>query len=135
MSRACFEHMLEQVQHDFPRQGMSTNGKSLIPAEKLLLFMYYITGDVPSHHHIMAADLGLGTLNNAIHETIQVLYDKLVPLYVQLPKNGEGEAEGRLFSAKSGWPLQNLWAATDGTNIRVRISNVQQISIVLQKGL
>ena len=121
---------MDAVQNKYPRLGLSTNRRSLVPEEKLLLFLYFISGDIPSHHHRMSADISLGCLNESIHESVNVLFDHIVPRYIKLPNNPQGRAEARLFSLKSGWPVENIWAATDGTNIRVRIIFLQKTGLL-----
>ncbi len=94
----------------------STNGKSLSPQEKVLIFLFYLAGNSLLRIKKYAHDIGMGTIVNAIRKCIDVFYEVLVPTYIRLPTPEQAKMESELFHDSSGFP-KIIWAAIGNVNI------------------
>ena len=53
MSRKCFDKLLGMVYLHYPRLGLSPNGKSIIPKERLLIFLMFIASGLKGYFTYM----------------------------------------------------------------------------------
>lgn len=119
MSRDCFWELVQKVAPFYDRQGMSTNGKSLIPAEKILIFLHWASGDIRSQFAVLTFNYSAGTIKQAVHETIDAMMKSFVSEEISLPDENEARAEAALFKARSpGFP-ELAWCGLDGTHIGI----------------
>ena len=54
MTHRVFELLLFRLEDNIPL-GLSSNGKSISPRLQLMIFLYYVTGDIPARHLAVAA--------------------------------------------------------------------------------
>ena len=59
------------------------------------------------------------TFHTAVNESIDVLYDHMVPVYIRIPDDDEAHAESELFEFKGSFEAGLVWASVDGTHILV----------------
>ncbi len=88
----------------------STNGRSLVPEEKVLLFLFFLAGNSLYRIKSYAHDIGIGTIVNALKACIDVFHSHLVPRFINLPTPQQAQYECDLFHATSGFP-RIIWAA------------------------
>ncbi len=114
---ATFAVLLEEVQGWFS-PGMSTNGKSLVPKERILVFLMFCAGNnlgwISRYGHEMSA----GAVHSCIHTCITIFSRMLVPRYVKLPTAEQSKKEALDFQRISTFP-PIAWAAVDGSHIKV----------------
>ncbi len=96
----------------------SSNGKSLLPSEKVLIFLFFLGGNSLYRVKNYAHDIGYGTIVNAIRACINVVFDNLVPKYIKLPTPAQAQYESELFHAASGFP-KLIWGALGMKNSRI----------------
>ena len=118
MPKDCFEFILSHVESKYPRQGLSVNGKSLCPRERLLIYFYCVSGDVRSQHAAFAFDCSANVIKESIRESIIVLFEEIVPKFIRVPNREEGLKEARLFHILSKFPAI-IWGIIDGSHILV----------------
>ena len=104
-----FDLLMDEVGPLLEGQG-SSNGKSLLPREKVLIFLFFLAGNSLYRVKNYAHDIGHGTIFNAIKSCMTVIFDHLVPRYIMLPTPEQALQESQLFHASSGFP-KVIWAA------------------------
>ena len=117
ITRRNFGKLLYMIEPYLP-QGNSSNGMSIKPIERLLVFLYWTGSGSSSLHSGYAHNMSEGTIWNCIDSIIDVLYDVVVPQLIQLPDENEARRQANLFHAKSGFP-RLVFGAIDGTHVRV----------------
>ena len=120
ITKPCFEFILSNVEAKYPRQGMSTNKKSLCPRERLLIFLFCVSGDVRSEHAAFAFDCSANVIKESIRESILVLFDEIVPKFIRVPNTEEGMKEADLFHLLSEFPAI-VWGVIDGSHVLVSV--------------
>ncbi len=100
---------MDEVGEHLSGQG-STNGKSLCPQEKGLIFLFYLAGNSLLRIKKYAHDVAMGTIVNAIYKCIDTFFTVLVPKYITLPSPEQARRESELFHESSGFP-KIIWAA------------------------
>ncbi len=104
-----FELLMKEIRPYMEGPG-STNGKSLMPEEKVLLFLFFLAGNSLYRIKSYAHDIGIGTIVTAIKACTDIFYDNLVPKFIRLPTEEQARHECELFHATSGFP-KIIWAA------------------------
>jgi hypothetical protein len=98
--------------------GLSSNGKSITPKERMLVFLFFASGSLFNNHASYAHGMSYGAIVESIDICINVLHKYLVPNYIRLPTQSEAKEEAELFHQASGFPAL-VWGAVDGTHIKV----------------
>ncbi len=109
MSRVAFEALLEQVIVHLP-PGLSRNGHSLTPRERVLMFCMYLGGNLLYWFGKYGHAVSHGAMVENIHLCIDVFYDHFVEQFLQLPDERQARHESLLFSEASGFP-QLAWGS------------------------
>ena len=117
MSRNTFNRVLHMVAPHLP-QGTSSNGMSITPEERLLVFLHWAGSGTTNLHGSYAHDMGEGTVYNCIDSVIEALYEHVAPEQIVLPTEEQARREADLFHAKSRFP-RLIWGAIDGTHVDV----------------
>ena len=121
ITRRNVAKLLDMIEPYLP-QGNSSNGMSIKPIERLLVFLYWSGSGSSSLHMGYAHDMAEGTIWECIDSIIDVLYDVVVPQLIQLPDENEARRQANLFHDKSrGFP-RIVFGAIDGTHVRVSSS-------------
>ncbi len=120
-----FDHLLEEVGSDLESQG-STNGKSLLPSEKILIFLFFLAGNSLYRVKNYAHDIGYSTIFNAIRSCIDVFYDHFVEKYIKLPTEEQASHEADLFHSSSGFP-KVIWGALGKFTWVLKLSIVNEM--------
>ena len=87
MSRSTFEKLLKMVAFKFPRLGLSTNGKSLSPRQRLLMFLHMCGSDTPGIYRRHNYQLSAGCINENMTVCIDVLYQGNIIPHDKILKN------------------------------------------------
>ncbi len=124
--------LLEDVGPHLEGQG-STNGKSLLPCEKILIFLFFLAGNSLYRVKNYAHDIGYGTIVNTIHACIDVLYDNFVGTYIKLPTEDQAKREAELFHSSSGFP-KVIWSALGRQNLTHALDNFHLICFLFSDG-
>ena len=114
--QTCAEFVVEMEPH-LPI-GRSGNGRSIIPKERLLMFLFYAGGDIRHRHGAFSFNAGKSAVDENCRIVLDAIFNNLVKKYISLPNYEEGKNESVLFSSRSGYP-QIVVAAADGTLIPV----------------
>ena len=124
MERRTFRKLLKIVEPHLP-PGSSVNGYSLIPEERLLLFLHWASADSFIGHQCFQFRLGHGTSDGNLHMVIDALMKSVVPDYIKLPTEEEARATAQDYHDRSGgvFPLVGF-GSVDGTHIEVSLLNV-----------
>ena len=117
MGRETFTKLLSEMEHHLPI-GRSGNGRSIIPKERLLMFLFYAGGDIRHRHGAFSYNAGKSAVDENCRIVLEAIFNNLVDKYICLPNYEEAKNESVLFSLRSGYP-QIVAAALDGTLIRV----------------
>ena len=73
MSKEAFAKLSDELAEEIP-DGHSTNGRSMLQDEVLLIFLYWASGHVPFKHTAFAADWSYGVVENSVDKCIKVGY-------------------------------------------------------------
>ena len=144
MSRQTFDLLLDIVANKFPRLGLSPNKKSIIPRQRLLMFLLIAGSDTPGCYRKHNFMLSHGCITDNMSVCIDVLYDGKNDDYehvynkqfnnifllvselvinqkmICLPKEEEAKTEALLFSQKARGPFPPIiFCSIDGTHVRV----------------
>ena len=117
ITRKNFQKLLDLVEPHLP-EGNSSNGLSIKPIERLLVFMYWSGTGSSSLHSGYAHAMSEGTVWNCIDSVLKVLYEEVVPQLIELPDGNEARRQAEIFHQKSKFP-RIIYAAIDGTHVRV----------------
>ena len=104
-----FDAILTEIIDELP-VGASSNGKSLAPVERLLIFLFFLAGNSLYWIKKYSHSASYGTIVNAIHQCLDACYKKLVPKFITLPTNEQAKVEAALFHEMSGFP-PIIWSA------------------------
>ena len=100
--------------------GISRNGKSITPLERLLTYLYHIGCNVGYYHAGTNHGMSRGAVCESIKFVNDAIFEKVVPLYIKYPDEDMAREEARLFSEISkGFPPV-IWSALGGTHCEVR---------------
>ncbi len=129
MERPTFSALLALVKEHLP-DGRSTNGMSLLTEEKLLAFLMFCssnmllwTGEVTNNCMIPVRDFNLlhfvqyghdfseGTMQNCIHQILDVLWNHLVPTSIRLPTVEDARYEAQIFCREANFPAPIVYGA------------------------
>ena len=123
MSRTTFNRLASIVCPMLP-PGLSSNGKSYQPVERLLAFLYFCGHDTTSLHGSYAHGMSEGGVWQSVDYVINAMYDNFVPEWLTLPTEEQARREARIFHDHTGFPDQLAWAVADGVHFTVRSSRV-----------
>ena len=107
--------------------GESTNGKNILPIERVLMFFWWTRACSNPIHDSITHDISDGSVYKSIDMVIEAIF-KQVPSLIQLPSEEEAFKEARLFQSRTGFP-PIAWAAIDGTHITVRFPTISLFSL------
>ena len=109
MSPHIFKKLLEDYGHLLP-PGLSTNGKSILPSERLLAYLYFLGTNLQYYHSGTNHGLSEGATAESISAVNEVLFNYLVPDYLKVPSQEEAKAEAKLFGELAEFP-EIIWGA------------------------
>ena len=112
MDRSLVEILLPEVAPYLPL-GVSPNKKSLSQVERVTMFLYAASGDIPQRHAAYAFNCGKSTVDENNRLVIEAMFEALVPNYIYLPEASEARREARQFANGTNLPL-SIWGAMDG---------------------
>ena len=121
MSKDTFNVFADQVRDRFNSPG-STNGKSILPEEKLLHFLFYFGRMDDSVSAAWSQNVSHTAMMNAVKEVIDILNPQdnqsinFCDENIFLPSEDMARREALNFSAASGFPPL-LWANADGSHV------------------
>ena len=118
MPREIFKKLLEEYGQYLP-PGLSTNGKSIMPSERLLAYLYFLGTNLQYYHSGTNHGLSEGGTAESISAVNEVLFNYLVPDYIRDPTPAEAREEARLFGELADFP-PIIWGSIDGTHCEVR---------------
>ena len=98
--------------------GRSSNGMSITPEERLLVFLHWAGSGSTNLHGSYAHDMGEGSVYNCVDSVIEALYEHVAPNHIVLPTEEQARREAELFTNKSNFP-PIVWGAIDGTHVDV----------------
>ena len=119
MSRLCFEELADRYAECFPKWGLSSNGQSVSPRERMYMALYSFRHDTKKHDGSFAFRCSANTFWESVDMTIDVLHEHMCPEWIMLPTPDEARQQSLLFRARSNF-LANAWCATDGLLVKVR---------------
>ena len=113
---------------DFIPVGYSVNGKCMTPEERVLIFLWYHTGNSFVRHDKRSHYCSHGTICQSMDIVIRAFHEStierksFVHRQVRLPTPMEALEEAKDFQDKSNFPPQRFrpicYAAVDGTHVR-----------------
>ena len=119
--------LLEEIREFLP-VGSSVNGKSLVPEEMLLIYLWYHTGNSFVRHDKRSHSCSHGSICKSIDLVIRAFHEStierknFVHRQVRLPTPEEALKEAMDFQEKSNFPpVPNnpiVFASVDGTHIK-----------------
>ena len=125
MTRHVFELLLFRLEDHIPL-GLSSNGKSISPRLQLMIFLYYVTGDIPARHLAVAAGVKKSKCRWICIQMVEIIIESgFLDEYFQLPTEEQGRYEAKLLTQRSGMP-EIFTGAVDGTQIDVWVKRRQQ---------
>ena len=74
MTKRVFEIFMAECEPWLP-PGLSSNGKSISPRLQILIFLYYVTGNIPSRHLALASGVKKSTCQKIIRKVVNCLID------------------------------------------------------------
>ena len=74
MTKRVFEIFMAECEPWLP-PGLSSNGKSISPRLQILIFLYYVTGNIPFRHLALAAGVKKSTCQKIIRKVVDCLID------------------------------------------------------------
>lgn len=116
VSTTLFDHLENFLSPMLAGVG-SSNGKSLQPREKLLVFLAFVGHNLNYITISGMFEISMGSVSNIIHQVIQVLFVHRKE-FIRLPTAREARTSADKFSRLSGFPPL-LFAIMDGTHIPV----------------
>lgn len=119
MSRETFAIFVEELRPFLP-PGASPNRKSLSVEERLLMFLFFASGDIPEKHAAFTYEMAPSTVDKNVRFVVEAMYASFVDKFIRLPSRDEAKREYRLFRNKSPFPCK-VFCAVDGSQIRVKM--------------
>ena len=117
MDPETFEEFLEICQPHLPI-GSSRNGRSLVPRERLLAFLHFLSGNGFMRHEGGKHRTSTGAIDQNVTLCIRSLFEPLVKSFISLPSEDQGRDEAELFHQKSRSVFPKVvFSAIDGTHI------------------
>ncbi len=113
-----FDELVSRVQA-FLRPGLSRNGKSLRPNERVMVFVVYLATNSVFWFKKFSYGISKSTVWNCIHECIDAFMETFVADNIQLPNRIQALQEAQLFHDMSGFP-KICWSALDGSHIALK---------------
>ena len=120
MSKTTFNRLAPIVCPMLP-PGLSSNGKSYQPVERLLAFFYFCGHDTTSLHGSYAHGMSEGCVWQSVDYVINAMYENFVPEWLTLPTEEQARREARIFHEHTGFPDNLAWGVVDGVHFTVRI--------------
>ena len=118
MTKRILELLLFKLEDHIPL-GLSSNGKSVSPRLMLLIFLYYVTGDIPARHLAVAAGVKKSKIRWICIQMVEIMIESgFLDEYIQLPTEDQGRYEAMLLTRRSGMP-EIFTGAVDGSQIDV----------------
>ena len=118
MSKEISEKIYQEICMQLP-PGLSSNGKSIHPRERFLIYLFHIghntTQSVESYSH----DISKGVIWKSIKKVNEVMFHHFVPKYLKFSTPEEAEESAKKFQ-DDGFGAKVIWACLDGTHILVR---------------
>ena len=119
MSKTSYECLFELLMPYIP-PGLSPNKKSIHARERLLIFLWFVGGNIYGEFSAYAHNVSYGVIVESIAIMIDVIHDNMVDIWIKLPDQREAMSEASHFTAMSNFPCL-LWAAIDGTHCKVNM--------------
>ena len=121
MNRRNFNRLAEILSpHLLP--GNSLNGRSLLPEERILVFLWFAGTGSTNIHSSISHNISKTSIHNAIYQVIDALYTILKPQFLVLPTIEEQRREADLFHQRSGFRFPPIaYGAIDGTHVLVSL--------------
>lgn len=117
MTPASFHVLLDLVAEDLKRQD--TNFRTAIsPGERLALTLRFLGHGDSMRMLSLTYRIGHSTVCQVIHDTTQVLWQRLQPLY--MPTSTEEMLQERAEEFGRRWQYKNAWGAIDGKHVRLQ---------------
>ena len=130
MTKNIYLQLLEEIREFLPI-GSSVNGKSLLPEEMLLMFLWYHTGNSFVRHDKRSHSCSHGSICKSNDLVIRAFHEStidrknFVHRQVRLPTPTEALEEAHDFQQKSSFPPLRfrpiVFAAVDGTHCKGNI--------------
>ena len=137
VSRKVFNHILELIRDELPI-GNSPNHQSLLPEERLLIFLFTAGTSISNFNAAYAHNVSEGTINNCLKEVMDAIEKVIVPKYITLPTTAEAMEEARLFQDRHNFPPKPhapiVIGAIDGTHVLVTAPEDKKIECVNRHG-
>ena len=120
--------LVEELEPVIPL-GRSNNGRSLLPKEKIMIFLCY-SGSVESHLHVGdRLDCAEGTIKNCVNQVLEAFHapnpryngKSFVQEHISLPNSDEAIERGKTFLGKQPFPKtfsSCIIAALDGMHAK-----------------
>ena len=119
LTRPDFARLEQLVTPHLP-QGLSTNGQSLLPVERLLVFLNWARTGCTNLQGAYNHGISEGSHSNCIDTVIDAMFDNVVDQLIVLPDEQEARREADLFHQASGFQFPRIaFAAIDGTHVLV----------------
>ena len=121
VSRPNYDRLATLVCPHLP-PGLSTNGKSLTPDERLLVFLNWARTGNTNIQSEFCHGISEGAVHDSLVKVIDAMYTHVCPQLIKLPNETEARHEADLFYNCSGFP-RIAFAAIDGTHVKVSFNN------------
>ena len=107
----------------FKKQEESTNGKSLSPTKRLLIFLHtaHRGDDVSNAGSQITHNISAGVHCESMKMSIDCLFEELVKKerLIKCPNGARAKVEAQLFEEHANYPCL-VWACLDGTYIIIK---------------
>ena len=137
VSKKAFHVLCDLIRDELP-QGRSNNGRSLLPEERVLVFLFSAGTSISMFNAAYAHGMSEGTINNCINQVMKAIIKVVVPKYITLPTSEEAHAEAKLFQERGNFPPKPhepiVIGAIDGSHILIPSPEDKKIETINRHG-
>ena len=126
MTRSTFTKFFALIEDNI-EVGQSTNGRNILPIERVLIFFWWTRACSSALHDAISHDVSEGTIWKSIDIVIDAIY-KVVPDLIKLPTEEQALKEAKTYQSKNGFP-PIAWGAIDGTHIPVSLLEIELVAV------
>ena len=137
VSKKAFHVLVDLIRDELPA-GRSNNGRSLLPEERVLVFLFSAGTSISNFNAAYAHGMSEGTIHNCIDQVMKAICKIVVPKYITLPTSEEAREEAKLFQERGNFPPKPhepiVIGALDGSHILIPSPDEERIETINRHG-